>query len=171
MTHEVEQFPTVTARFSIHESLPSSFPIKRTQGDNPLTLVGKGSSRWVGLLEGAEQDPLNYFFQLPTIMLSRIPSTQEEFTAIVANEDLAFVRGLSVTNRQSLFADASHTLFRDRSMVSMLYVVQNNVLGSDDLLKERDDLREKCVALEQDNTEAEKELVVLRVKFDSVKSL
>lgn len=58
-------------------------------------------------------------------------------------------------------ADASRTLFRGGSLVSMATVGQDYMLGFGYLLREHDELREKYEALEQGNVEAEKELAIL----------
>lgn len=44
------------------------------------------------MLEGVEQEALTPFFLLLVILLSRVPSTLEEFAGVVANEDLDFSR-------------------------------------------------------------------------------
>lgn len=72
----------------------------------------------------------------------------EEFAAIVAFEDLDFVWGLSLTDRQILFVDVSHTLFKVGSLVSIIVVGQDDILGSIELSRERDELRETCEAVE-----------------------
>ncbi|CAI8594338.1 unnamed protein product [Vicia faba] len=45
--------------------------------------------------------------------------------------------------KQNLFANASRTLFRIESLVFMVVVGQEDVLGSGDLCRERDELKEK----------------------------
>lgn len=76
-------------------------------------------------------------------------------------EDLDFVQNLSVNDRHGIFANASRTLFRARSLISFVVMDQYNVLGSSVLLKEWDGLNERCETLEQDNSDANKELVKL----------
>lgn len=48
---------------------------------------------------------------------------------------------------------------------------QDYMLGFGDLLRERDELREKYEALEQGNVEAKKELAILWAKDESINSL
>lgn len=45
------------------------------------------------------------------------------------------------------------------------------MLGSDDLLREWDEVMEKCEALEQGNADLEKELTIMRAKVEFVNSL
>lgn len=87
-----------------------------------------------------------------------MPSTLEKFAAIVANEDLAFFRSLYVIDWQGLFVYTSHA----GSLVSMATIGQDDVIGYGDLSRERDELKDKCEALEHGNAEVEKELVELR---------
>lgn len=54
---------------------------------------------------------------------------------------------------------------------SMIDTGLDDVLGCGDILRKRDKLKEKCEALEWGNAEAEKELVVLQGKSESVKLL
>lgn len=54
---------------------------------------------------------------------------------------------------------------------SMVDTGLDNMLGCGDILRKRDKLKEKCEALEWGNVEAEKELVVLQGKDESVKFL
>ncbi|CAI8610164.1 unnamed protein product [Vicia faba] len=58
--------------------------------------------------------------------------------------------------------DASHTRFRIRSLVSMVVVFQDKKLGSSDLFREWDQLKEKYDALERENFTVVKELAGLR---------
>lgn len=53
----------------------------------------------------------------------------------------------------------------------MVAAIQDDVLGSIDLSRERDELRERCEALEHKFFDAEKELAKLRVYADVVNSL
>lgn len=53
----------------------------------------------------------------------------------------------------------------------MVDVVQDDVLDSDDLLREWDEVMEKCEALEHGNAELEKELTIMRAKVEFVNSL
>lgn len=54
----------------------------------------------------------------------------------MATEDLTFVWSLFVVDRRALFVDASYTLFREGSLVSMVVNIQDDVLGSGDISKE-----------------------------------
>lgn len=69
------------------------------------------------------------------------------------------------------FADASCTLFRVEFLVSMVAVVQDDVLGSGKLSRELDELREKCEALERGSYEDENVLGKLWEKAKSTNSL
>lgn len=61
-------------------------------------------------------------------------------------------------------ADASHTLFRFEYLFSMVDVGHDDVLGSDDLSRKWDELKEKCVTLQREIYEVEKELAELQAK-------
>lgn len=86
-------------------------------------------------------------------------------------EDLDFVQDLSMNDKQGIFANASHTLFRVRSLISVVVVDQYNIMGSSVLLKEWDGLNERCETLEQDNSDANKELAKLRANTYALGSL
>lgn len=79
-----------------------------------------GSPKRPLLVEGSDQDIMSPFFRLLTILPYRVPNTPKEFAAHIAAKDLNFVWGLSVTGRWSLFVYASRTLFRARSLVSIV---------------------------------------------------
>lgn len=79
--------------------------------------------------------------------------------------------GVSETDWCNLFAYASHTFFRVGSLVFMVAAIQDDVLGSRDLSRERDELRERCEALDHKFFDAEKELAKLRADADVVNSL
>ncbi|CAI8592260.1 unnamed protein product [Vicia faba] len=64
--------------------------------------------------------------------------------------------------QDSFFADASCTLFRVKSFISIVVVGHDDVLGSHEHSREQDELRERCEALEQENHDTEKELDKLR---------
>lgn len=96
-----------------------------------------------------------------------MPITSEEFDVVVDAEDMDFVRGLSATDRWGLFANVSHTLFRIGSLISFVFAGQDVVLGSGELLKERDELKDRCEVLEQRKSDVEKELVVFRENADA----
>lgn len=95
--------------FTIHEYFSSPSPVKRTRDDNLLTPVEEGSSKKVLLSECTEQEALTPFFRHPTILISRIPNTPEEFVVVLATNYLAFVRGLSASDRRGLFSKTSCT--------------------------------------------------------------
>lgn len=57
------------------------------------------------------------------------------------------------------------------SLISMVADGQDHVLGSSDLSRKRDELKEKCETLERDNSEAEKELPNLQTKVKFADSL
>lgn len=97
-------------------------------------------------------DAFNSFFRLPSVLPSRVPDNPKEFASIVATKDLDFVHNLFVDNKQSLFADASRNLSKVEDVVSMVVVCYDDVLGSRNLARERDELDEKCEALERDNS-------------------
>lgn len=120
ITSEVEQLTTAVFGFSIHEHSPSPSPIKTSRGDSPSTPVEEDSFKQTRLSEGAESEALAYFFRLHDILPSRVPSTPEEFTAVVANENLTFVQSLFVTDGQGFLSHVSRTLFRVGSLVSMV---------------------------------------------------
>lgn len=122
-------------------------------------------------MEDIDLEDLNPFFCLFGIHPSRVPNTLEEFAVVVAHEDLAFVRSLSVTNRRDLFADAYRALFNFGFLISMGDVGHDNVQGSGDLSIDRDEMEEKYESLERENVKAEKELVKLRVKSEISDSL
>lgn len=142
-----------------------------TSVNGPSTPIEGGSSKHACLLEGGRQKVLTPFFRIPTILPSRLPRTPEEFIIVMVFEDLDFVLGLSAIDRKSLFADVSLTLFRARSLVSILVVSQDNFLGSDDLSRERDKRKERCEALEWKNSYTYKELVELWENVVIVNSL
>lgn len=98
--------------------------------------------------EGGEWDSITHFSCLPSILPSRTPITALEFTTTVAGEDLDFVMGFSVTDRKSFIGDVSQTLLRSRSLISIVVVGQENVMGSSKLSRERDELRESYEAFE-----------------------
>lgn len=62
-------------------------------------------------------------------------------------EDLYFIWGLSVTDRRSIFVDNSLTLFKAESPVSIVVVIQGDVLGYVNLSREQDEPKELCGAL------------------------
>lgn len=101
------------------------------------------------MTEDTESVDITPFFQLLVILLSRVPITLKEFGAYVSTEDLAFVWSLSLADRQGFFADSSRIPFRDESLVLMVFAGQDNVLGSSDLSREQDGLKEKCEILTQ----------------------
>ncbi|KAI5416951.1 hypothetical protein KIW84_041809 [Lathyrus oleraceus] len=102
--------------------------------------------------EDTESDALNSFFRIPSILPSWVPNNPKEFASIVATKDLDFVHNLFVDNKKSLFADASRDLSKVEYVVSMVVVCYDDVLGSRNLARERDELDEKCEALERDNS-------------------
>lgn len=147
---EVGQPVTREAGFSARELSPSLSLAKRSQGDSLSTLVEGGSSKRDRLSEGGEQKVLTHFFRLPVIISSRLSNTLEEFTpAVVAYEDLGFVWGLSATDRYSLFAPP----------ISIVVVGQSDVLGSGEVSREQDEMRETCEVVERKNSDFEKELI------------
>lgn len=89
----------------------------------------------------------------------------------MVTEDLDFVRGLFATDKQSIFANAFRTLFKAGSFISMVASRQDDVLGSSDLSREEDELRERCESLLFENSNFEKQLAKLRAKIDVVNSL
>lgn len=89
----------------------------------------------------------------------------------MATEDLAFVLNLYVVDRRGLFADASRTLFHAKSLVSKVASIQDDVLGYGDLVREQDQLKEKCKTLKRENSTTEKGLVELHIKSKLVDSL
>lgn len=106
---EVGQPVTRATGFSARELSPSPSPAKRSQGDspsthNPSTYVEEGPSKRARLSEAREKEVLTPFFQLPTILTFRVPSTIEEFVASMNYENMDFVWGLSATNRRVRFA-------------------------------------------------------------------
>lgn len=160
----MEQLTTKAISFSVREPSASPSLVKRNQDHNLSTPIERVSSKRTRLMEDIDLEDLTPFFCLFGIHPSRVPSTPKEFAVVVANEDLAFVRSLSVTNRRDLFADAYRTLFNFGSLISMGDVGHDNVQGSGDLSRERDELEEKYESLERENVKAEKELVKLQVK-------
>lgn len=122
-------------------------------------------------MEGVEHETFNPFFWLCSILPSWISNTSGEFPIVVANKELAFVQSLSVTDKQGLFADTSHTLFKVGYLISMVVVGQDDVLDSSDLSREWDELREKCEVFERGNVEDEMNLIELPVKVVSIDSL
>lgn len=82
----------------------------------------------------------------------------------MAIEELTFFQSISVVDGLGLFGDASRTLFRVESLVSMVAVGQDKVLGSRYLSKERDNLKEKYETFERENPAVENELAELREK-------
>lgn len=73
-------------------------------------------------------------------------------------EDLDFIKGLSVTDWWSLFADASRNFFRVGSLVFIMATCQDDVMRFDKLLKERDKPRERRETLKQQSSNFENEL-------------
>lgn len=142
------QLATIATDLSAWGVSPSPSHAKRGRGDSLSTPVKGGTPKQDLLVEGGELYVLTTFFRLPVILPSLVPSTPEEFATVVAVEDLNFVWGLSTPERQSLFADASHTLFRVRSLVSIVAAGYDGVLGSCELLKERNKMRGSCEVLE-----------------------
>lgn len=57
-------------------------------------------------------------------------------------------------------------MFRDESLFFMVVVTQDDVLGSRNLVRERDKLKEKREALERENSKVEEELVELQKKAE-----
>ncbi|CAI8607324.1 unnamed protein product [Vicia faba] len=112
-----------------------------------------------------------YFFRLPVILLSQVPSALDEFSIIVTSKYLDFIHGLSTIATQGIFSNASRNLFKAGSFVSIVFVSPNDVMGSIELLRERDEVKETCEALERKNYDAEKELPELRANVDVVNSL
>ncbi|CAI8610326.1 unnamed protein product [Vicia faba] len=84
------------------------------------------------------------------------------------DQDPDFFWGLSATDMWSLFRDASHTLFMAGSLVSIVVTWHDDVLGSNNLSRERDEIRERCETLERKNFDAKKELVELRNNPDVI---
>lgn len=111
---------------------------------------------------------LTPFFRLSGILPSRVPNTQEELDVVVAIEDLDFVRSLFEADRQGLFVDTSRTLLRVGSLVSMVVTEQKVVLGSNNLDREQDKLKEKCETIEREDSTTEKELAELRAKDEVI---
>ncbi|CAI8613813.1 unnamed protein product [Vicia faba] len=73
--------------------------------------------------------------------------------------------GLSTTHRRNLFSYASRPLFRVGSLVSIVATGQDVVLGSGELSREQDKLREQCEVLERKNSNTEKELSAVPFNF------
>lgn len=146
-TPEVRQLIIKAVDFSTCEPTPSPSLIKRNHGDNPSTPIEEGSHNRDHLTEDAGSGALNTLFRIPFIIPSPVPSTPKEFAIVVANKDLAFVLSLSATDMRGIFAYASGTLFRVESLVLMVPVGQDDILGSSDLFRENDELKEKCEAL------------------------
>lgn len=69
------------------------------------------------------------------------------------------------------FKDASHTLFRAKFLVSMVAAGHDDILCSNDLANEYDELKEKCETLERDDSKVEQESVELQKKFELFDSL
>lgn len=91
---------------------------------------------------------MNPFSQLPTILPPRVPSTSEEFVVAMAVKDLNFFQGLSEKDRRGLLIDDSRTLFRVGPLIFIVVLGQDGILFYDELLKEHDELKERCEALE-----------------------
>lgn len=72
---------------------------------------------------------------------------------------------------QSLFADASRTLFRVKTLFSIVSIDQDNVLGYGKLSRKWGELRERCDVLELQNSNTEKELDELRESDDALNFL
>lgn len=170
-TPEVRQLIIKVVDFSTCEPTPSPSLIKRNHGYNPSTPIEEGSHNWDHLIEDVGSRALSPLFRIPFIIPSLVPSTPKEFAIVVANKDLDFVLSLSATDMQGIFADASGTLFRVESLVLMVTVGQDDVLGSSDLFRENDELKEKCEALERKNSAVEKDLVGLWMKVELDDSL
>ena len=119
--------------FSAHGLSHSPSSTKRGQVDITSSPVEGGSPTSAYLVKGGEKDALTYFFRLPDILPSRVPSTPEEFVVVVAAEDLDFIRGLFGNDRRILILDYSRTLFRVPSLVSIVANIKDYVLGSVEL--------------------------------------
>lgn len=77
----------------------------------------------------------------------------------MSTKGLDLVRGLSVNDRWGLFIDVSLTLFRAESLISIVVVGQDDVMGSSKPLKERNEMKERCKGHKQNYFDAEKELL------------
>lgn len=106
-----------------------------------------GSIKRDRLIEDGKRDTLTSLFWL-AILPSWVPSTPKEFVIVVATKDLDIIKDLSATNRMVLFADASRTLFRIGSLISIIDVSQDDVLDSEQLSKERGELKERYEVVE-----------------------
>ncbi|CAI8600946.1 unnamed protein product [Vicia faba] len=143
----------------------------RSHVNSLSTFVEVYYSKHDRLLVGAESKALTLLFQTPAILPSLLPSSPEEFTIDVADEDISFVWSLFITYMRGLFAKASRTLFRAGSRVLMVAARQNDVLSYGDLSKEHNGIKEKCEAFKRENFEVEKELNELRIKAEFADSL
>ncbi|CAI8594256.1 unnamed protein product [Vicia faba] len=130
---------------SVYEPTPFVSHIKRNQSDCPSTPVEGVSSKLAHLAEDIELKALTHSFWLPVVLPPMVHSTPEKFDVI---EDITFVRNLSMADRQSLFADASRTLFRAEFLVSMVDDNEYDALGCGDLSIKKDELKGKCETLE-----------------------
>lgn len=157
-THEIGQSVVVATGLSARGPSPSSSLSNRSRGDNSSTPSKGHSPKRAHLMDDDERVALTPFFRLPAILHSRVPRAPKEFTIVVAAEDLDFIRDLSATERRGFFAYASCTLFRVRTLISIVVVDQDDVLGFSEISREQDDLGERCEVLEQQNYDAEKEL-------------
>lgn len=59
------------------------------------------------------------------------------------NEDLAFIRRLSISDKWGLFLDAQFPLFKVGFLISMVDAGQDDVLGSGNISREWDKMEEK----------------------------
>lgn len=116
------------------------------------------------MFRDTESEDLTYFFWIPVVLPSGASNTLEVFVAIVAAKDLTFIWNLFAANRHGIFEDASCTLFRVRSLVSGVVRGQDDVSAFGDIFREHNELKEKCEALEQENSIAKNELVELWIK-------
>lgn len=126
------QIPAVVD-FSAHGLSHSPSSTKRGWVDITSTPVERGSPTSAYLVKGGDKDALTYFFRLPDILPSRVPSTPKEFVVVVAVEDLDFIRGLFGNDRRILILDDSRTLFRVQSLVFTVANTKDYVLGSAEL--------------------------------------
>lgn len=54
----------------------------------------------------------------------------------MASKDLDLIRGLSANHNRRLFVDASCTVFRVESLVSIVVAGQDDILGSRELMRD-----------------------------------
>lgn len=75
--------------------------------------------KWARVSEDVGLGFLTHFLRIPAIRPSQVPQYPEEFTAVMAKEDLTFIQNMSKAEMAELLIDASHSCFQTDSLFSL----------------------------------------------------